>query len=728
MLGRGTEIAAAVIHKGVAIFTILSGTKTFLQVQNPTVTDVDVSGEVSECQFNTHAQLLGQYADRVTSLALCSVKQELFAIVAEWTGDTIRLTFQPLNGARSRHSIVPKAFGENNLVLEELVSIVASSQGNHCLRLVCGTRNGIVIMLQIDEDTLEITDSICDRVGATPAIVRKDEQLGTKELFFVNSDSKLYALSINEAGTRKSASNSLRRQRTINRVWLTDATDPSRQQPKINSVARLPISTSAGLYNGILLVDGSQLLVAGLSTQEKPVPRRIPIGGTPSRLLYSRTLDALIVGAIVNGKSTILFIDPETGRDISMPFDKTKSIALPWVAGLGNPNERIFRLLEWSYVKDGKSWYFIIVCTSTGRFIMISTEKEDPFQSRSQEKSDSEEGYFRSTTRPKIRYWTRYRWKCENPIYSAIGFADGIFYCSGKTLHCETLDLAEKKFKPVAQYELPSTAINLTYENGKIYALTTVHSLEVLELVNLGPRGGNLSKFVRTHGDQVTRNSLHNRLIGRSSEHPLQLVSDRECSVFGLWATHNTRADTLEEVFEAELPYSILRFRTGNCRPVWDPIWAARLRSDTNKKSNTVHTSTGYPEILGMSMEGSLCHFTVLDFATWKFMRFLINLAIQSPHVCEFTYNEHDFSKLQPVTEPKIMMHVDGDILKRCLQDRCLEELLYVSDTEERAKIEIEFRELLEALHRGQLGRNSSMKDFIDCAYTYLELILRPVL
>lgn len=720
--GHNTEISSAVIYEGFVLFAILLGGKTFLQVQEPTMTDVPsvLSGEeFSEPEVRTNTRSIGNFSERVTSLAICLLKQEPYAIVAEWTGDATRLTFQPLNGTHPRHSIVPPTFSDNHHILEEYVSITASSNSPGSLLLLCGTRNGIVVMLQIDEDTLEVTNSKSDRIGATSAIIKRDQYSETKELFFINSDSKLYAFTTLDTETSASHTDIPMRERTINRVWLTDVTNPSRQQPKINSVARLPINTSADLYNGILLVDGSQLLIAGLNTQEKPVPRHIPIRGTPSRLLYSRSLDALIVGAIVNGKSTILFIDPETGSDISRPFDKNKNLVLPWVAGLGNQNERIFRLLEWSYVKDGKTWYFIIVCTSTGRFIMISTEKEDPIQSNPEANTEYEQGTAVSKTRPKIRYWTRYKWKCENPIYSAVGFADGIFYCSGKTLHCEILDLAEKKFKPLAQYELPSTAINLTYEDGKIYALTATHSLEILELVDLGPRGGNLSKFVRTHGDQVTRPSLHNRIIGRSSEHPLQLISDRECSVVGLWATYNTRADTLDEVFEAELPYSILRFRAGNCRPVWDPSWASNQGSEN---------APDYPEILGLSMDGSLCHFTVLDFAAWKFLRFIVNRASQSPRICEFTHSEQDISRLDPVPEPKLMMHVDGDILRRCLEHRCLEDLLQVQNNEEEGKIQTKFRELLEAAHPGELGKKDSLRALIERAYKDLQFLLRPVL
>ena len=364
-------------------------------------------------------------------------------------------------------------------------------------------------------------------------------------------------------------------------------------------------------------------------------------------------------------------------------------------------------------MKDGKTWYFIIVCTSTGRFLMIATEKEDQSHSNLED-SPVVSGLKR---RPKIRYWTQYRWKCDYPIYSAIGYADGIFYCAGKTLHCEVLDLAEKKFKPLAQYELPSTAINLTYEKGKIYALTTIHSLEVLELVSNGLPSDNLFKFVRTHGDQLTRTSLHNRLVGSTSEHPLQLVSDRECSVVGLWATHNTRADTLEEVFEAQLPYSIIRFRAGSCRPIWDESWLSGS-SDTD-----------YPELLGVSMDGSLCHFTVLDLAIWGLLRFIINMASQSPKVCEFTYNDHDTAKLWPRAEPKLMLHIDGDILQKCLQNRCLEELLCVQNNKsEQDAIQAKFRELLEAVHPGELGKDDSIDSLIRRAYTDLGYLLRPVM
>jgi hypothetical protein len=715
LLGCGTEIAVAAIAEATVVFTIILGGQTFLLVQHFAIPNAQASQGTSNHPVNTDAQTLANFSTRITSIAVCQVKQLSCAIVTQWTGHSTVLTFQPIDGSMPHSVNIPETLGDGNHAIEEIVSIVTSTQSPGGLLVLCGTRNGVVVMLQLNEDSFEVAHCQYDHIGATPAILRKDNHIG-KELFFVNTDSKVFAFAP-AITSRYGFEPGILTGRTINQIWLTDVMNPGRQQPNINSLARLPINTSTGAANAIILVDGSQLFIAGLSTLPKAVPRQIPIGGTPSRLLYSHGLEVIIVGAVVNGKSTLMFVDPESGSDLSKCWDKQNNIETDSVGGLGYHNERIFRLFEWPFVKDGKTWNFIIVCTSAGRLLMISTEKE---------KDNHTPGHRETRTRPSIRYWTRYKWKCESPIYSAVGSDDGIFYCCGKTLNYETLDLTEKKFKKVAQYELPSAALNLIYENGKIYALTSVHSLEILELT-----GPTRSNFVRTHGDQITRNSLHNRVIGPSSDHPLHLISDKECSVVGLLATPNTRADTLEPVFEAELPHSILRFRYGSCRPVWDPTWWSSDKAQ-NGTSDVMdaRSAIDYPEILGLSIDGSLCHFTVLNFTTWNFLRFLVNLALQSPRVCEFTYEGSDALKmqLQPATEPKLMMHVNGDILRRCLEERRLEELLGLQNAEVGGKIQTKFRELIEALHRGRLGKNSAMSTLVERAYEDLEFFLRPVL
>jgi len=663
-------------------------------------------------------------------MAICLIEQTLCVVVAEWGGDSVNLIFQPLSGGEPHILQIPTTYGDSRVRLEAFVSISVSSSPPGSLVLLCGTRNGMVITLYLNEHNLQIVSSWCDRIGATPAIIRRDESMGAKELFFVNCDSKLYVLTVPASQQPGFDVETSSEKTSINRVWLTDVMNPSLQQPAVNSIARLLPDISGGNGDDILLVSGSQLLLASLSTQPKAVPRHMPIGGTPTRLLYSQTLKALIVAASVDGRCTLLFIDPETGVDLSKPVDK-KGAPVDFVSGLGEFNERVFRLLEWSYMKDGKTWYFIVVCTNTGRLLILSTEREtvvpsdirtesDPFEMGETGSNINEA----SRVPPKIRHWTRYKFKCAKPVYSVAGFAEGLFYCSGATLYCDILNLAEKKFQTVAQYDLPSPAVDLVHENGKIYATTAAHSLEVLELVK---EADGSSKIYRTHGDQVTRNALHHRVLGRSSESLIDLISDKSCSIVGLWATHNTRADTLEPVFEAQLPHSILRFRSGNCRPIWDPVWYPSTGNEVLGPGITPG-STSYPEVFGLSIDGSLCHFTILDSASWKFLRFLVNLAMQSPKICEFTYTKGTLP-LEPVTEPKVMMHVDGDILRRCAQDGNLQELLCIGqETEEAVKTQGKFCELLQELHRGRLQKDAGMGVYLKQAYKDLEFFLRPVL
>ena len=290
--------------------------------------------------------------------------------------------------------------------------------------------------------------------------------------------------------------------------------------------------------------------------------------------------------------------------------------------------------------------------------------------------------------------------------------------------------MTEKRFKRVAEYTLPSPAINLLCKKGIIYALTAFHSLEILRLEVEGPddeasADGSGFKIVRSHGDQYTRNTLHHRIISQAAENPIDLVSDKACSIVGLWATHNTRIDTLETIFEAQLPCSILRFGASRSRPTWDPTNAS---SDERVGSaDIVPNSATYPETLGLSIDGSIFNFTILDFAAWKFLRFLINLAKQSSKVCEFTYNQGTID-LEPTPEPKTMMHVDGDILRRCLDDGNLKELLCVGQEAEREAIRVAFIELLQGLHRGRLEKDAAFDVYVERAYKDLEFFLRPVL
>lgn len=723
-------IHEAAIGEGVVIYTAYYAGSTYIQTLCPDLETNDtmqIDGETTS-RITTDIRTVAKISFHVTALAIGQVMAGLFAVIAGWDEESIILLLQPIHTEGQRTLRIPYSFGEKKIPLEPIVSIATASLPCGNLLLLCGTRNGRVLTLEICGTAFEIILSRCDCIGSTTAILSKDEYSRSGNLFFVTCDSKVCALTINTSFASEPGSERCLRSLSINQVWLTDALKPDLQQPKISSIAKLPPNDLSSADVNLLLIVGSQLLLAELSIQPKPVPRQMPIAGTPSRLMYSRTLDVLIVAASINGRSTLLFIDPDTGADLSHPIDQKTQQAVDFVSGLGHSNERVFRLFEWPYVKDGKTWNFIIVSTDTGRLLIISVAEPDRVREDIQRASYQRvEGI--EHRRSKIAYYTRYKFQCQKPVYSVAGFADGLLWCAGDSLFCDVLDLGEKKFKRVAQHDLPSPAIDLSYDNGTIYALTRAHSLEILRLIPV------LGEFeiIRTHGDPLSRASLHHAMVHTPlADRPVHLVSDKLCSMVGLWPTHNSKADTLVALFEAELSHSVLRFRAANCRPVWDDIYIAKgVNSNIiglSKPSSELQEPKKQSEMLGLSITGVLSHYTFIDASTWQLLRFLINLALRSPSICEFSYQD-DPVPLELVPQPKLMMHVDGDILKRCLEGRSLENLLCIGqDTVSAHKIFETFCELLRAACREKLEKEATAATHVDRAYALLELYLRPVL
>ncbi len=415
---------------------------------------------------------LGKFSPHVTSLALCRLGEVRCAVVAEWAGDSITLRFQPISDSPQTNHIldVSSTYRDRGIVnLEAIVSMSVAPGSSRNLILLCGTRNGLLLTLEINWTKLQVVSCASETIGATSVILKRDEYAGPQMQFFVNCDSKVYTLTTREAPIVGSDCGNWGR-RTINQIWLTDALRPDLQQPRIMSVARQRPSPSTRTHGRLLLVSGKTLLLADLGTEVKAVPRHIRIGGTPTRLFYSHNLEVLVVAASVNGKSTLLFIDPETGEDLSSPMERHGGLPADFVSGLGNPGERVFRLFEWSYVKAAQTWNFIIASTNTGRLLIISVENQELIQ---KEISRPKEGSKKNTSGPededamsdvsgsdtsesdtekrsKIPYYTRHKFKCPEPVYSVTSFSDGLLWCSGEKLVCVILE--NKKFKRVAEY------------------------------------------------------------------------------------------------------------------------------------------------------------------------------------------------------------------------------------------------------------------------------------
>ena len=726
----GSTILDAVIHEKLVLYTTFARNMIHLQILRYPTSPPGTQGRETISQPGDDAvQTVGTFSAHVTCVAVCCVGRKMFAIIAEWLDTSILLSFVAIEGGDEQCTLNITAFLPADIKAEALISVAVAVEAPEYITLLCGTRNGLILTFKIAHSPFSILKAEHYRIGATSVTVKIDKPVLAEQTYFASCDSSVYAITIKERnGCYLGDLN-------INQIWLTDALDPGFLQPNITSfVGHIPL-VGSGTDGRIMFVVGSQLLIASMGTEARAVPRHLHIGGTPSRMLYSENLHVFIVAATVEGRSTILFIDPKTGEDLAIQKSERSGTAKEGTskqgdhpnhvdrdsnASLTKPGEQILRLFEWSYVKDLNTWNYILASTSAGRVLVISIEDESRVRSeiRGRGANSSMPGI---SDRSKIVYSARYRFKSSAPVYSVTGFPDGLLWCSGEKLFCEVLDLGKKKFRRVTEYDLPSPANNLTFVDGTIYALTQEHSLEVLQLNIIN----GTYTIERKCGDHLSRYALHHVPLYNTDDRPLHLVSDKSRSVFGLWPTKDAKADTLETVFEAQLPNSMLRLRTTRCRPPWDPVWSPTSYSPS---SSLPPSSVSSSEVLGLSIYGSVVRFTVLDFTAWKFLRFVISLCQRSPTICEFSFRD-DPIPVEVASEPKKTMHVDGDILKRCLDERRLEELLCLgSKAPEASRIISQFFELLQLLHRGALDETAAEEVYIQQAYDDLDLYLRPTI
>lgn len=643
---------------------------------------------------------------------------ELIVAGQEKNGE-VSLEFITGNNPQLHVPISEKEGGPDLRSLASIIITPSSTPDN--FTLLCGSVTGLVMFLDIiqREEQFYIRGSRYDRFGGSVVTLTVGDQEGRSDFVFVGCDEKFFRMiPSNPNHNRKRLDGETTKLNvSADQVWLVDTLDSTLQQPNINSI--LPLRSESSSDTDILMVSDTRLLLARMGTRRKTVPRRIPLIGTPYRIIYSETHKALIVGASIDGRSTLYFVDPKTGENLSEPRDGKRGTKVNFVTGLGRFGDRVLCIYEWLYRHDDQTWSFFVVCTSDGKILIICTNNDSSVN---------------SAERSRISFWTVTRFKNFSSVYSVVGDSDGLYYCAQSGTECKlyysTLNQDDKKFNPnPAEVKLLSPAISLFYESGKIYALTRHHSLQIIEVIK---NNGNV-QLRHTHTDQLLRESLHH-LHGRShafqnaDQNQIDFVSDRSKSVIGLWASSGMRIDTLDTIFEAQLPASILRLRSSNCRPVWDSSWMINQREGLNDPTclGVIHNDELCSETLGLGIDGSLYHFTMLDIRAWKFLKFLANLARRSGIVGGRPWEGP--TDLEPKQDPR-NMQIDGDILKRVMENRKLEAMFGIDEyqTDENKRDFKRFCELLNIRDEG-IGMDEDPVFYTELAYDYLEVFLRPVI
>ncbi|KAM0354077.1 hypothetical protein ACHAPU_001112 [Fusarium lateritium] len=590
--------------------------------------------------------------------------------------------------------------------IEAYTSVHAITDNPDKTILVLGTRSGHLVTMQISGEGIDQDSIGSEQLSLSPTTVfAASGPFDGSHAFFACFDNTLSIVKDFSPRTNKFQSK--------NRIWATDFNDPSMLSPPIHSAFCLENSLSGyPRHMSLMLLAGTRIFLVDIWPHIGPVPRSIPLEGTPMRVIYSQTWKALVVAHLKDDRPTLSFIDPDSGTNISAAANKDREPS-EYISGLGHQGDRIFGLYEWSYVKDGQTFPFIIVTTQKGRLMIVSVAKKPV---------NADDGSTR-----QLQYWTRYKKKgFTDTIYSVVGDSIGLLFCVGKVLHWEVLDLAEKKLKPMKQFRLDSPATSLRVEDGKVCALTAQHSLQIIDL-NVDSEQSDASMI---HTDQITRYTGHVTEMGDSEEHagkwPVSIISTSQGGFAGVWIPWGQRNKEFEIVFEGVLPTSVRRFRRGHTRPFW-------LAIDRQRQHNTLFNTADQAEVLGVSLDGSLQQFSLIGIDLWRFLRLIQNLAYHDSNVCPFMRSnqtsrdrDHEIDvgmEIEPHSSPN-MMHIDGDLLKRCLDLRALTSLTSIGDA-----IDL-FCEYLDKIDKGKHTKGfresgiQGQEKYIELGYEILQNVL----
>lgn len=370
------------------------------------------------------------------------------------------------------------------------------------------------------------------------------------------------------------------------------------------------------------------------------------IAGNPTRLMYSRYLNKLVVGYTkvefeeiragkgkgLTGKKrwmrpSIDFLDLDRPLVKEEPASPRPADISP-LRPIGKAGERITCLLEWN-PSDGERTYHLIVIgtswemksSSCGRIIFLivlnSSQQSNRLNTKTQHVS-----------------------KCDSPVNAIAAYgSSSLACCSGTDVILQKLDSTDKdrdkRFHRWGKFQLKSKAVAVSVVEPFLYVTTAQHSLVVLKV-----DGENVVE----HGyDRISRHALHH--LGLQHAALLTLTSNKGGSVVGLSKNRESTANQgLQTLFDARLPLTVTRLRESSSRPTW--AWDR-------------------PVVFGSTIDGTLYQFAILQENELRLLSFVQTLVMKDEAICPFPPRLRSGKKVEPSWEEPESMHVNGDTLSR---------------------------------------------------------------
>ena len=512
---------------------------------------------------------------------------------------------------------------------------------------------------ELDNVTLELTEFLS--LGTTTVTVRSDASSCSGPGYLCNR--ALVSCAENFCRLYYQPSRWASYQTVIQNIWLSALDQPGVRQSSIICIAQSdPWIFDRESVSGMLYcINDSRLHLTELDTglRSSPIFRKMPVPGTPTRIVFSRLINKLAVAFTTvrvrefqdipsRGLSqqkrllypTLMFLDPN-GSHIQDPDEPQQStlysstsepqrLTLGVPINIGPSGMKILGLMEWRPSVLGKEFPLLVVNTSRAR----KGGRAD---------SGSIQIYHITRNTPNIVVIElKHNISLAKPVYSLANYgASSLVFCSGTTLWLRTMTDVDgvPKWVSMPGYELNTRALHISVREPYIYLSTASNSVMVFKVED--------ALLMPQISDASGRSGLHHLLVPSRS---LILATNKEKTLVGLWQSPKPPVDNSSRtVFEAILPGSIRKLCEGAIKPPWLTI-----------------PETSPNVIIGSSLDGSFYQFELIDEDTWRLLRFMQHMAERNATICPHTYAEPPTTHIEPRPREKCM-DIKGDLLYRLL-------------------------------------------------------------
>ncbi|KAK7518170.1 mono-functional DNA-alkylating methyl methanesulfonate N-term-domain-containing protein [Phyllosticta citriasiana] len=518
------------------------------------------------------------------------------------------------------------------------------SLGETNMALVCGLRNGEVYAVDMSETTqngfskgdanskhredhgnLRFGKTKRTSIGHTPVVLFEDPETGPLG-GFATCGSEFHRLNLDSVDNTGLE---------ITNIWLTDRKRPYLQQNQVSAICRIPHEPwlTRGFGGALMCISGSAIYIVHVGEEKNMVPRKIPVRGSPNRVISCPSLKALFVAC--NEPVAFEVADRNGSKCSRFRESFIQMFDERGYASNDKPAAEYFLSAGWRInalsaieLEGNHSKRYIQVVIGAGT------------SSRTEEKAGRVHFLtrkIRENDRPELVQLKELKFKEQVTSLAPYGESNALLVCFGRKVHLYMFSTETRSLRVVAETEIPSMGMHVTAEDNHVYISTASDSLLVYQVIPQPEPTEMSHRFELLFTDSQARDtSCHVRLPlsqsktdsapasngdtsskGRAlNESSVALVSDKRGSVAVLFLPHLRAYQTaVPTLVEAALPRSVMRLRRSTSPPNFKgPSSDSRL------------PGVLADDVIGAASDGTFFNFTLVEERTWRLLKFLENM------------------------------------------------------------------------------------------------------